>query len=123
MIPLSTQEKHPNKASVRTFVQSVVAVLIVAVPSVPIVVNIILDEFGKAGVEAPGWLYAVLSGASVVAALVAAIVARVMAVPGVNRLLTKIGLGSEPKRRYAQGGYVGRPGVIPPPGVEDDPSF
>lgn len=106
MKPLATQEEHPNKASVRTFVQTVVAAAVIVIPLVPVVVNIILDEFGKAGVEPPGWLFAALSGIAVAAGLVAAIVARIMAIPGVNGLLAKIGLAPEPK--FAKGG------VIPP---------
>lgn len=109
MEPLATQEAHPNKASVRTFVQTVVAAAVIIIPIVPVVVNIILDEFGKAGVEAPGWLFAALSGIAVAAGLIAAIVARIMAIPGVNDLLAKIGLSPKPKAKltYAEGGYTG----------------
>ena len=111
MKPLATQEAHPNKASVRTFVQTVVAAAVIIIPIVPVVVNIILDEFGKAGVEPPGWLFAALSGIAVAAGLIAAIVARIMAIPGVNGVLQKIGLAPEPKAKltYRPGGYTGPP--------------
>lgn len=118
MITLSTQEAHPAKASVRTFVQTLIGTLVLFVPIVPIVVNIILDEFGKAGVEPPAWLYAALTGVAVAASLVSAIVARVMAVPAVNNALTNVKLGAEPKLRFAEGGHVGRPRS---PGAGDDP--
>lgn len=122
MKPLATQEEHPNKASVRTFVQTVIGAAIVIVPIVPVVVNIILDEFGKAGVEPPGWLFAALSGIAVGAGLIAAIVARIMAVPGVNDFLKKIGLAPKPKMKFAEGGYVGLPWEEDtPPGDDYEP--
>lgn len=104
MLPLSTQEEHPNKASVRTFLQTLIATLVLVVPFVPMLVNIVLEEFGKAGVEPPGWLYAALTGASVACALVAAIITRIMAIPGVNDWLKKLGIGTEPKFK---GGELG----------------
>jgi hypothetical protein len=45
----------------------------------------------------PGWVFLVLNGVVAVTALVMGLVARLMAVPGVNDWLTKIGLGSVPK--------------------------
>lgn len=120
MIPLSTQEHHPNKASVRTFVQTLIAALVLVVPVVPALVNIVLDEFGKAGVEPPGWLYLGLTGASVACALVAAIIARIMAIPGVNDVLKRIGFGAEPKPKPV-GGEIPRPDVTPDVTPDDEP--
>lgn len=94
----STQSKHPVRASVRTFVQTLIPAVAVLVVAVPPFVEIVLDEVGKAGVSLPEWLYLALTGASVACALVAAIVARVMAIPGVERVLERIGIGAEPKR-------------------------
>lgn len=94
----STQVQHPNRASVRTFIQTLIPALAVLVVAVPPFVDIVLDEVGKAGVNLPEWLYLALTGASVACALVAAIVARVMAIPGVEKVLEKIGIGAEPKR-------------------------
>lgn len=119
MIPLSTQEQHPNKASVRTFVQTLIATLVLVVPIVPVLVNIVLDEFGKAGVEPPGWLYLGLTGASVACALVAAIIARIMAVPGVNDVLKRFGFGAEPKAKPA-GGALPSVDVEPVAGPDDE---
>lgn len=123
MVALSTQEAHPNKASVRTFIQTLIATLVLIVPFVPMVVDIVLDEFGKAGVEPPGWLYAALTGAAVACALVAAIITRIMAIPGVNSWLKKLGIGSEPRMGFAQGGVVGPPadGVVRPADPDDFP--
>ena len=63
----------------------------------------------RSGVEPPGWLFAALSGIAVAAGLIAAIVARIMAIPGVNGVLQKIGLAPEPKAKltYRPGGYTG----------------
>ena len=97
MDTLSTQEVHPNKASLRTFIQTLIPALVTLVAVVPQIVEIILDEVGKANVALPGWLYVTLTGASVACAVVAAIVARVMAVPGVEDKLKKIGIGTKPK--------------------------
>lgn len=93
----STQVQHPNRASVRTFIQTLIPALAVFVLAVPPFVDIVLDEVGKAGVSLPEWAYLGLTGASVACALVAAIVARVMAIPGVERVLERIGFGSTPK--------------------------
>lgn len=93
----STQVQHPNRASVRTFIQTLIPALAVLVVAVPPFVDIVLDEVGKAGVEMPEWAFAALTGASVACALVAAIVARVMAIPGVEKMLERIGIGTEPK--------------------------
>lgn len=94
----STQVQHPNRASARTFIQTLIPALAVFVLAVPPFVEIVLDEVGKAGVELPTWAFAALTGASVACALVAAIMARVMAIPGVESALERIGIGSTPKR-------------------------
>lgn len=46
------------------------------------------------------WLNAIIAGT----ALIMGLIARIMAVPGVNDLLAKIGLGSVPKRSPARSG-------------------
>lgn len=98
----STQVQHPNRASVRTFIQTLIPALVLVFVAVPPFVDIVLDEVGKAGVELPEWLYLALTGASVACALVAAIVARVMAIPGVEKVLDRIGVGTEPKRAHLE---------------------
>ncbi|SMY01018.1 hypothetical protein BSP239C_03169 [Brevibacterium sp. 239c] len=95
----STQVQHPNRASVRTFIQTLIPALVLVFVAVPPFVDIVLDEVGKAGVELPEWLYLALTGASVACALVAAIVARVMAIPGVEKVLERFGVGTTPKAK------------------------
>lgn len=104
MIAMSTptQVQHPARASVRTFFQTLIPALAFFVVAIPPFVDIVLDEVGKAGVTLPGWAYAVLSGASVVCALIAATVARVMAIPGVEERLERIGFGAKPQPTLAE---------------------
>lgn len=102
MMPAPTQVQHPTRASVRTFIQTLIPALAFFVVIIPPVVDIVLDEVGKAGVELPGWLYLALTGASVACALVAAIVARVMALPGVEVGLERIGIGAKPQPTLAE---------------------
>lgn len=86
-----SQVNFPWKAAIRTFFQtfiSVAAILAVAAP--------MLQEFVEQfwpGSPVVAWIGV---GATFVAAL-AALLSRIMAIPGVNDLLTKIGLGAEPK--------------------------
>lgn len=92
----ATQTEHPARAAVRTFIQAFIPAAALFVLAVPPVVDVILDEVGKAGLELPGWAYAALTGLSVGTALIAAIVARIMAIPGVEKALRSIGLGAAP---------------------------
>lgn len=108
-----TQVQHPTRAALRTFIQTLVPALAFFVVVIPPVVDIVLDEAGKAGVTLPGWLYLALTGASVACALVAAIVARVMAVPGVEAGLERIGLGAKPQPTLAE--YNSEVDETPPP--------
>lgn len=83
-----TQVRFPWRATIRTVLQTVVA-LAVAVP-----VIIAAVEAGSPG----------LTGAAGLAAITAAgIVTRVMALPVVNDLLTRVGLGPEPAQPPAEG--------------------
>lgn len=108
-----TQVQHPTRASVRTFIQTLIPALAFFVVAVPPFVDIVLDEVGKAGVTLPGWAYAALTGASVVCALVAAVVARVMAIPGVESGLERIGIGAKPQLSLAE--YNAEVDATPPP--------
>jgi hypothetical protein len=78
-----TQVSYPWKATARTLLAAVVAILTVA----PIVIQIILDQWD---VE---WLGAVLI--QVIA--VQTVVTRVMAIEAVNNFLTRFGLGATPR--------------------------
>ena len=77
-----TQVRFPWRATVRTTIQTLPAVA-VAVPGV--VAAIEQDHPGLLGVV------------GVVAVTASGIVTRVMALPAVNDLLTRLGLGAEPK--------------------------
>lgn len=76
-----TQTQHPWRATVRT----VVATIIGWAPFVPAIVAAV--EGDNRGALGP---------VGVAAITAAGVVTRVMAVPAVNRALTKIGLGSTP---------------------------
>ena len=49
----STQVRHPVRASVRTFIQTLIPAVAVLVVAVPPFVEIVLDEVGKVGVSLP----------------------------------------------------------------------
>ena len=68
-------------------------------------------------VTVPGWVFLVLNGVIAVTALIIGLVARLMAVPGVNEWLTNIGLGSVPKRAVVGTTGWGDASIIPDPKV------
>ena len=82
---IPTQVGHPWRATLRTFVQYLpaVALLVLAVPEV---VEVILEE---AGGHLPESFRAVLLGIATGAAVLAAVVARVMALASVTRFLER----------------------------------
>lgn len=92
----ATQTEHPTRAAVRTFIQTLIPALPLLVLAVPPVVEVILDETTRHGVTLPGWAYSALAGTAVVCALIAAIVARIMAIPAVEKALRGINLGAAP---------------------------
>jgi hypothetical protein len=92
-----TQVQHPNRAALRTFLQAWVPLLALALVVVPIIVDIILDEAGKAGVDIPPGLRLILVGIATAAALISAVISRIMAIPAVEQLLQRLGLGAEPR--------------------------
>lgn len=85
---------YKSKRALRTFVQT----LVVLVPIVNGVAAAVIDYLTtQAMVAVPSWVFLALNGIVVATALLAGLVARVMAVPGVNDWLVKIGLGSVPR--------------------------
>ena len=86
----ATQTEHPTRAAVRTFIQTLIPALPLLVLAVPPVVEVILDETTRHGVTLPGWAYSALAGTAVVCALIAAIVARIMAIPAVEKALLRL---------------------------------
>lgn len=84
---------YKAKRVARTIVQT----LIVLVPiSNTLAATIISYLNEQTDVTVPGWAFVALNGVVVVTALLAGLVARIMAIPGVNAWLVKIGLGSVP---------------------------
>ncbi len=91
-----TQVRHPNKAALRTFVQTLLAAVALLGLVVPEVVDIILEETDG---NLPDGFRVVLLAASAGVATIAAIVARIMAIPAVEVLLRRVGLASTPKEK------------------------
>lgn len=89
--PTPTQVAHPWKATVRTAIQTFLAVAAVLVLVAP-EVQAFVDQFWP-GSPVVAWIGA---GAAFVAAL-AGLVTRIMAIPAVNDLLTRVGLGASPR--------------------------
>lgn len=85
-VAVSTQERHPWKAVLRTVLQLVIGLAFAA----PLVVAAITGDSAEAA-----------GGALAVFLTVSAAITRLMAVPYVNELLQRIGLGAEPKSKPA----------------------
>lgn len=102
--PTAPRPAFPWKRAAR----STFGALVVGVPianGVAIALVQYLTE--QTSVVVPGWAFLVLNGVVAGTSLVIGGVARIMAVPGVNDLLTRIGLGAVPKA-VADAGTVGR---------------
>lgn len=96
--PTTTQQLHPIRAALRTFLQSWLPGLVIALVVIPDVVQIILDEVNKNGVVLPDWLGLALAGIVTACAVVSAVLARIMAIPAVDRVLERLlSLGSAPE--------------------------
>ena len=87
----------------RTIVQAAV-VLFPLVNGVAIAASQYLKE--QTGVGVPEWVFYALNIIIALTALVMGLVARIMAVPGVNEWLTKIGLGSVPRSNIDEAGVL-----------------
>jgi hypothetical protein len=86
-----TQLRRPWRATVRTFVQTLIPTVLALGVVVPEVVKIVLEETGDA---MPDHLRVILLGISAACATTAAVVARVMAIPKVETLLRRFKLTS-----------------------------
>ncbi|MFL2002004.1 hypothetical protein [Microbacterium sp. A1-JK] len=80
--------------ALRTIVQALVVLLPTANLAALAVVSYLNEQ---TDVIVPAWIFAGLNAVIVVTALVMGLVARLMAVPGVNDILARIGLGSVPR--------------------------
>lgn len=91
--PTAPVPAYPVKRVLRTIVQA----LVVYVPITNAVAAALAAYLAEQGyVVVPGWAFLVLNGVVAVTALLAGAVARIMAVPGVNNVLAKLGLGVAP---------------------------
>ena len=93
-IPVATQVAYPWRAAIRTFV----AVLVGLGITTPIVWAIILEETAKAGLVIPPSVGNVVGAGLAILAVIVGVVTRVMAIPTVNDVLTKVlDLGAKPR--------------------------
>ncbi len=90
---IPTQVANPNRAAFRTFIQSTVGSLISLSLVLPTMLNIFLDSFGT---MLPDQIQSRIVAASLVIGAVAGFVARLMAVPAVNQVMQKLGIGPKP---------------------------
>jgi hypothetical protein len=85
LAPVSTQERNPRSAVLRT-------ILAAAVGLFPLLNGVLLAVMGALEpyrVYLPGWVFLGLNGTLIAATALAAVVTRVLAVPGVNEWLRK----------------------------------
>ena len=87
MVHMTTQETHPWRATARTAVAYLAACVVVYAVGVPIVIE-------EVGVHLPPSVVKWLSASALFVGGLAAAFTRIMAVPGVNRVLGGIGLGA-----------------------------
>lgn len=86
-----SQVAFPWRATLRTGLQSTLAVLSVLVIAAPMISDFVAEFWPES--PAIAWI----AGGAALAGALAMLITRLMAIPGVNVLLTKIGLGAEPK--------------------------
>lgn len=91
---------YKAKRAVRTITQALV-VLVPIVNLVALAVIGYLEE--QTDATPPSWFFAALNATVVATALTMGLVARIMAVPGINAWLIKFGLGSVPASTIEQG--------------------
>ena len=84
-----SQVANPWRAAWRTFVQVLLPAVVLILTVGPEVLRIVAEQLG--GVVPDGWISWLLGAAGVLAA-VAGAVARIMALPGVNRWLSRLKL-------------------------------
>lgn len=85
-----TQLANPRRTTVRTIVQAIVGVLVVAVPLLNLVLAAVSDYLHKqTDVELPAWVFLAVNVGLAVTSFVIGLVARIMAVPGVAAFIAK----------------------------------
>lgn len=88
-----TQVAHPGKAALRTMVQVAIPTLLFLLLVLPLVIEAVLAE-----PSLPDNLRAWLLGVSAAITAVAGIVARIMAIPALQPLLARLGIGTGVER-------------------------
>lgn len=82
---LSTQEKNPRSAVLRTLLAAVIALF----PLLNLALPIVIEALKPYQVYLPGWVFLWLNGALVAVTVIIAIATRILALPGVNAWLRK----------------------------------
>lgn len=82
---LSTQERNPRSAVLRTVLVAAVALF----PLLNAALKIVVEELEPYRVSLPEWLFVALNVAITVTVILMGIFTRVMAIPGVNEWLRK----------------------------------
>ena len=101
---------YASKRVLRTIVQALV-VLVPVVNGVGVAVAAYLTE--QTDVVVPAWVFVALNAVVLGTALVMGLAARIMAVPGVNDLLARVGLGSVPASQVEDGTALPDPKLSP----------
>lgn len=82
---LSTQERNPRSAVIRTVLVAAVALF----PLLNVALKIVVEELEPYRVSLPEWLFAALNVSITVVVVIIGIFTRVMAIPVVNEWLRK----------------------------------
>lgn len=87
---IPTQVANPARTSLRTFIQTAIGILLVAVPLLNAVAANLLDTLKQQTfVEVAPWVYIGLNGTLAITAAVAVIITRIMSTPGVADFIVK----------------------------------
>lgn len=84
-VALSTQERNPSSAVLRTVLVAAVALF----PLLNIALKIVVEELEPYRVNLPEWLFVALNVAITVVVVLTGIFTRVLAIPGVNDWLRR----------------------------------
>lgn len=103
-VPITPETVPPIWYKAKRVLRTIVQGLVVLVPAANLVAAAIANYLAEqVDVVVPAWVFIALNGIVVATALLMGLVARVMAVPGVNAWLVKVGLGSVPAEAVKSG--------------------
>lgn len=94
MTPVTTQQAYPKRAAWRTVVQNIISAVFVLGVALPVVATIVGEQLGQ---FIPDNVVGVLVGAGALMAAVSGALARIMAIPVVDKWLRRLGLSSDPE--------------------------